>query len=335
MGQMGPALSGDRMKPPAVSVVINFFDARNYLQEAIDSVFAQSWQNWELLLVDDGSTDGSSEIARACAARHPGRVRYLEHPGHANRGGAAARNLGIFAARGERIAFLDADDVWLPNKLEKQIEVVEMVPAAAMVYGLALVWHSWNGSADPSADPIKGYAFARDDLVDPPAILESFLRSPGNTPFPSAVLIRRQVAWDVEGFAEEVRGTHDDQAFFAKICLRYPIFVMSDPTFRYRVHEDSLCQQELRRGENEAARLRFLEWLERYLEGRVDRRSPLWAHLRREFLPYRRPGLYRAILLKKSAKRNLARIGSATARRLLPGRTFDSIRRHLRPDRVG
>jgi len=71
---------------PLVSVVVIFLDAARFLEEAVASVLAQDHPNWELLLVDDGSRDGSSAIARRYAERHPGRVRHLEHAGHANRG---------------------------------------------------------------------------------------------------------------------------------------------------------------------------------------------------------------------------------------------------------
>src|SRR3712207_221993 len=79
---------------PRVSVVVIFLDAARFLGEAVASVLGQTYGAWELLLVDDGSTDGSSALARGYAAAQPGRVRYLEHPGHANRGMSAARNLG-------------------------------------------------------------------------------------------------------------------------------------------------------------------------------------------------------------------------------------------------
>jgi glycosyltransferase involved in cell wall biosynthesis len=316
------------MRRPGVSVVINFYEAEAYLEEAIDSVFAQTYHDWELLLVDDGSTDGGTAVARACAARHPDRVRYLEHPAHANLGGAAARNLGIRSARGDLVAFLDADDVWLPDKLARQTDVLERFPDAAMVMGLALVWHSWEtGRVD--SDRVKTYKFGGNRLVDPPAILESFLRSPGATPFPSATMIRREVAEAVGGFAEQVRGTHDDQAFFAKVCLKHRVFVADDIVFRYRVHENSLCHQEAKRGETETARRRFLEWLEACLEGEVERESPLWLELRRQLLPYRRPHLHRASLLASAARRRFARLVLAAARRLVPTGAIAALGRRL------
>src|SRR5262245_29470593 len=108
-------------RQPLVSVIIIFLNAERFIQEAIESVFAQTYKHWELLLVDDGSTDGSTEIGRQYAAHDPEKVRYLEHEAHENRGMSASRNLGIRDARGKHIAFLDADDVWFSNILAEQV----------------------------------------------------------------------------------------------------------------------------------------------------------------------------------------------------------------------
>ena len=78
------------------------------------------------------------------AQRDPSRIRYFEHAGHANRGMSAARNLGLDHARGRYIAFLDADDVWLPEKLREQVSALNDNPRAGMVYGRTLIWHSWR-----------------------------------------------------------------------------------------------------------------------------------------------------------------------------------------------
>src|SRR5262245_11427251 len=94
---------------PLVSVVLNFLNAQQFIEEAIERVFSQTYENWKLLLVDDGSTDKSTAIARRYAAQHPQKVQYLEHEVHQNRGQSAARNLGICNSAGEYIAFLDAD----------------------------------------------------------------------------------------------------------------------------------------------------------------------------------------------------------------------------------
>src|SRR5213594_1272983 len=133
---------------PLVSVVIIFLDAGRFLEEAIESVFAQTYEEWELLLVDDGSTDKSRSIAERYVVQYPAKVRCLEHEGHQNRGMSASRNLGIAHTKGEYIAFLDADDVWLPHKLEQQVAIMDSQPAAAMVYGATQYWHSWTGNPE-------------------------------------------------------------------------------------------------------------------------------------------------------------------------------------------
>ena len=111
-----------------VAVICCFLDGKAFLAEAIESVRAQDYGDFALVLVDDGSTDGASEIARAFTARDP-RISYLEHDGHANKGLSASRNAGIAASDGDYIAFIDADDVWVPHKLSEQ-----MFDAAKRVY---------------------------------------------------------------------------------------------------------------------------------------------------------------------------------------------------------
>ena len=111
---------------PAVSVIMPVWNAAATLGEAADSVLAQSRPDWELLLIDDGSTDGSRELAEGFAARDA-RARVLGDG--VNRGPAAARNRGIRAARGRWIAFLDADDRWRPEKLAVQIGYMERAGA--------------------------------------------------------------------------------------------------------------------------------------------------------------------------------------------------------------
>lgn len=115
---------------PRVSVVIPVFNLESYLCEAVDSVLNQTCQDFEIILVDDGSTDRSREIIKSYRNRIPERVKAI----FLNHGGAsAARNAGIAAANGEWIAFLDGDDSWKPEKIAKQMQVVAEDPAINMV----------------------------------------------------------------------------------------------------------------------------------------------------------------------------------------------------------
>src|SRR5438094_6087369 len=110
---------------PAVTAITIFLNEETFLADAVESVLAQSNRDWELLLVDDGSSDGSSGIAQSYAERNPQRIRYLEHSGHENRGMSASRNLGLTQARGRYVGFLDADDIWMPGKLAEQCAILD------------------------------------------------------------------------------------------------------------------------------------------------------------------------------------------------------------------
>ena len=117
---------------PLVSVIIPVYNYERYLGEALESVLGQTYRNLEVIVVDDGSTDQSREVARSFAARG---VVYC-HQNHAGIG--PARNKGVELARGEFLAFLDADDRWPLEKIERQLKAFENDPALEMVFGQAL-----------------------------------------------------------------------------------------------------------------------------------------------------------------------------------------------------
>lgn len=282
------------MNPPLVSVVTPFLDAERFLGEAVESVLAQTWPRWELLLVDDGSTDGSTALAREYAAGHPGRIRCLEHEGHRTLGSSAARNLGLRHARGEYVAFLDADDVWLPPKLERQVAILEARPRAAMVYGATVHWHGWTGRPEDAArDFPRRLGVPPDTLVEPPALVPLFLPLKAQTPGTCGVLVRRSVLEEVGGFEDGFTGMFDDQVLFYKICLRAPVFVESGRWDLYRQHPDSLCHLKLRSGEYgvpsrpSPSYLKFYEWLAGYLAGQGITDRATWRALHRALRPYR------------------------------------------------
>ena len=113
---------------PRVSVIIPMFNAVRTVEQAIESVRAQTFRDFEIVVVDDGSTDGGIEIVRR---RHDGAIKILEQK---NRGPSAARNLGIANSSGEYLAFLDADDWWKPQFLTRMVAALDRDPPCAMAY---------------------------------------------------------------------------------------------------------------------------------------------------------------------------------------------------------
>jgi glycosyltransferase involved in cell wall biosynthesis len=268
---------------PLVSVVMPFFNTPpQFITEAIESVRAQTYDAWELLLVDDGSTGPCSDLAKTYVGRDSGRMTYIEHPGHHNLGLSASRTAGVAAARGSYVAFLDSDDIWLPRKLERLLPILDARTDLAMAFGNTLYWSSW----DPSArrhDFLLRPGVAEDTVFEPPALLPLLLRKRVPVPPPSSVVVRREALDAVGGFESAAPNVHEDQYFYAKLCLERPVCVIAGWWDQYRLHADSLCARAAREGGMRTARLGYLAWLDRYLTDRRMMRPPgLVEALRKE-----------------------------------------------------
>jgi glycosyltransferase involved in cell wall biosynthesis len=247
-------------RAPKVSVVLVFLNEENFLAEAVDSVYQQSYSDWELILVDDGSTDGSSSLARSFSEKEPGRVFYVEHEGHINKGMSSSRNRGRSCSRGEYIAFLDADDTLMPNALSEQVDILQANASAALVYGPSLYWRSWEGDREQGGgDALQKLGAYVDQIVRPPSLLLQFLENEARTP--GGAMIRKCAFDDVQGYVEAFRGMHEDQAFFSRFFRRFPAYVSGNCWRRYRQHSSSCVSVTKKAGVYSRARMEFLEWL--------------------------------------------------------------------------
>ena len=293
---------------PRVTVITPFLDAQDFLADAVESLLGQSFRDWELLLVDDGSTDGSSDIARGYAERYPRQIRCLEHPGRRNLGKSTSRNLGISEARGEFVVFLDADDVLLPHKLEHQVGVMASHPHAAMVYGTTEYWQSWNGSPR-RRDRVAKLGVAPDRLYSPPMLVAAWLRNPGTVPCLCAALARTEAVRGVAGFDESIQDLYEDQIFLVKMAMAAGVYVESDCGERYRQHPASTSARAIAAGayhplRPNPARLAFLQWLQAHLDSLGALNGEAARALHAALRPYRHPGLYRVLypLVKLAAR---------------------------------
>ena len=295
-----------------VSIVTPFLDPGPFFEAAIESVLAQTFTAWELLLVDDGSNDGSTELAQRYAASHPGKIRYLSHPDRANLGASASRNLGVRHAAGDYLAFLDADDVYLPRKLTDQVAILDRVPEAQVLYAATEYCHSWAGSADGRNDWTwhpHGVDVGR--VLAPPQALVAFLNDGGTVPCMGSVLARRDAAIAVGGWEDSFRSICTDQVFHARLTLRWPVLFVDECWDRYRQHPGSSCQRVAASGQTAATFATYLRWLERYLEQQQVRDPAVLAALRNALRRHTHPLLHR---LKRGARRQGRRIAAAFAR---------------------
>ncbi len=314
-----------------VSIITPFLNAEEFLQESIESALAQTYEEWELLLIDDGSTDHSTKIAMQYASNHSDKIRYLEHVQHQNLGGSAARNLGLSNAKGEFVAFLDADDVYLPNKLEDQVQLLESKPDAGLMYSATLYWFSWTGDPeDEERDWMwNNFGVPAEGVIPPPRLLTTFLRNGYTVPVPCSLLVRRDLIEKVGGFEDAFVNQYDDQVLYAKMCLESPVYVADDCWDKYRQHPKSSCSIAKQTGEADRSREAYLKWLEGYLrtKGVVD--AELWGALRKALWPYRYPRIHG---LTTGAKRLGRRASDGILRTVVP-MLPDVLRRSKRRER--
>jgi glycosyltransferase involved in cell wall biosynthesis len=211
------------MGSSTVSVIMNCLNGEKYLHEAIDSVFAQTYQDWEIIFWDNASTDASAEIAKSYGKR----VRYFRSEETYRLG--KARNLAITEARGDYIALLDCDDLWLPEKLEQQVSLLDSDPVLGLVYSDSFVIDqhgnvlrkAFQRTRPPDGDPFMG-------LLTRPNFIPCL-----------TVLMRRSVLEKVGGFNPGLKYCEDFD-LFVRIASGHAIAYLDAPLARFRLHSNNM-----------------------------------------------------------------------------------------------
>lgn len=296
---------------PLVSVIITFLNAEKYFVESIESVLNQTYTNWELILVDDGSTDDSTRIAIEYKTKCPGKVRYYEHEEHRNLGISASRNFGVGEANGKYVATLDADDAWRPDKLGHQVEIMESNPEVGMVYGDTRYWYSWTGDeSDQEQDftlheKIQNGSLKPDTVIYPPTLLILALDSKIWVASMSNVMMRKKLLEQIGGYEENFPGMHEDQAFLAKICLSSPVYVASECWDLYRQHPESCYNVAFKKGLWVQTELYYLDWLKNYLKRENVSDPELLKALNERRWKFRHPLLHKLNVYKNRISRKV------------------------------
>lgn len=206
-----------------VSVIIPTYNRLEYLARAIESVRAQTFADWELIVVDDGSDDGSAQMVEALGDP---RIQLIRQP---RQGVSAARNRGIQAARHPWIALLDSDDRWQPTKLERQVAVLQSEPEYRLIHSDE-IWIRRGRRVNPKKIHRKygGWIYHR---CLPLCVIS-----------PSSVLIERRLL-DKVGHFDEGYPVCEDYEMWLRICCRHPVRFVDEPlTVKYGGHSDQLSR---------------------------------------------------------------------------------------------
>lgn len=219
---------------PLVTAAITTYNRACYLAEAIDSVLGQSLDDVEVLVVDDGSNDGTD----ALVASYRDRLRYVRQE---NAGRAAARNTAVRLATGEYLAFCDSDDTWLPNRLERQLSAFAEAPGTGMVHGQVEI-------VDARGRLLREQTAAHRALFSAahPATYASYAL---NCRCLSSTILVRRAVFDRIGLYDETLPT-EDYDLYLRLLLEFDVvFLEGPPLARYRVHADQIPARQLGMGQ--------------------------------------------------------------------------------------
>jgi len=251
-----------------ISVIVTAHDEAAFLGAAIDSVLAQELPADEIVVVDDGSMDGTHAVMDACAAARPDVIRTLTLP--RNRGAPFARNAGAAQARGELLAFLDGDDLWLPRKLAVQHAILDQHREVGYTYGSAIELR--DGRVSPNPERLGSSS----GVYRPPELCIGYLRDTYWNFWPSGLLIRRATFALTGGFVEALGAyQHWEDYFYACVlALTEPAYVLDEPLTLYRVH-DASCSRRAQLSKKTIVDERVgLQWFADQLAARGPRPAP-------------------------------------------------------------
>jgi glycosyltransferase involved in cell wall biosynthesis len=216
-----------------VSVIVTAHDERAFIDAAIESVLAQDRPADEIVVVDDASTDGTHAVVDARATARPDVIRVVTLS--RRRGAPSARNAGAASARGELLAFLDGDDMWLPQKLAVQCSILDRHPDVGYTYGSAVELR--DGHLSPTPERLGSPS----GVYRPPDLCTGYLRDDYWNFWPSGLLIRRATFRLSGGFVEPLGAyQHWEDYFYAcALALNDAAYVLDEPLTIYRVHDAS------------------------------------------------------------------------------------------------
>ncbi len=259
-------------------------NTEKYLDEAIKSVLEQDYPYWELILVDDGSTDLSTQIAKQYRDAYPNKIFYFDHANHANLGASKSRNIGIENGSGDLVTFLDGDDILMPAMLSSLVKVWNENDAA-LVMEASEYWYSWNDVA--KNNEIVQVGASQNKLYDPPELMTLLYPiGDGAAPCICGLLADKKILQKHGSFDESFKGMYDDQSLLIKFYLHEKVFVSGECHNRYRQRPGSLVYSSHSQSNYIRERKNFLLWLRNYLDVHRISDKKIRTLLRQALLPF-------------------------------------------------
>ena len=212
------------MSSPLVSVIIPAFNVEKYIQATLDSILAQTWTNMEVIVTDDGSSDKTQSLINEYVERYPKIVQLIVQK---NSGTSTARNNGINCSKGEIIAFMDADDIWLPNKLQRQVEIFNKFKDVSLVYTNAQCIDQFGND--------YGHSYSSDEEINEnPENIFSQLLLRNHIPL-SSITVRKNI-FEKTGLFNIKTRLAEDKEWLLKVAHKYQIYGIKDCLTQYRIH---------------------------------------------------------------------------------------------------
>jgi len=206
---------------PKVSVIIPTYNRGKYIKEAVDSVLSQAFQDFEIIVIDDGSTDNTREVL----SLYSDKIEYIYQE---NKGISCARNTGIRCSNGEYIAFLDSDDMWLEDKLELQVRFLDKNRDVDMVYSGIYYFDEMFKINRDYFDLVKPYS----GFVLKHLFLRNFI--------PCVTVIVRKKCFEKIGLFDETLVFSEDYDMWMRVAMYFKIDFINKPLARFRIHKDSM-----------------------------------------------------------------------------------------------
>ncbi|MDJ0842745.1 glycosyltransferase family 2 protein [Crocosphaera sp.] len=208
-----------------VSIVIPAYNAMKYLPETLDNLLQQTYKDFEVIIVNDGSTDNIKDWLTTIS---DDRVRLISQE---NKGLAGARNTGIEKAKGDYIAFLDADDLWEPTKIEKQVKVLDNNPGVGLVYtGVAIIDSNGIPTGRIFQEEVEGYIWKE-------------LTQKNFVGCGSVAVVKKECFEKVGNFDKNLGSFVEDWDMWLRIAVVYPFKVIKEPLVYYRQHPNSASKK--------------------------------------------------------------------------------------------